>query len=152
MKMLAIVTSFLALGGCANSPCDLCGEWRSNADLTLDEMARSDKLSDKQRRFFSDNFFGRLTVETRESSSRAYFPDDDLSSISWEPSEVILKRGNSLLVKERLGGKTIVRSVLLRGDCYRVDQPDLGFGEWFCRVKGQPSNNSLKPKPFRGAV
>ena len=131
---LALFSS-LALVGCPAKTCDMCGRWQSNADRTLAEMEMSPLLSDKQRRFFRNNFYGRLIVEIRETHSRAYFPDEFSESVAaWEPWQEISRSGDSVTVKETIAGETLIRSVTLHGNCYRVDQPNLGFGEWFCRT------------------
>lgn len=127
---LAIVA---AVPSCAEQSCELCGRWRSNAERTLPEMEKSSILSDKQRRLFRNNFYGQLVVETREKDSRAYFFDQSPESVAWEPWQLIARSGNSLTVRHSLGGDTVVREIQLDGDCYRVSQPNLGFGEWFCR-------------------
>jgi len=92
-------------------------------------------LSDKQRQLFRNNFYGRLIVETRESDMRAYFPDESADSVIWEPWQEVSRSGDSVAIKVVIGGETVIRSITLHDNCYRVDQPNLGFGEWFCRAR-----------------
>lgn len=96
-------------------------------------MEQSPLLSDKQRRFFRDGFYGQLVVEISENRQRAYFPDQSPASVRWEPWQLVVREGSSLKVKYTLGDKEFEREVQLDGNCYRMSQPELGFGEWFCR-------------------
>lgn len=135
MKQSLIALTIVALlSGCTKQECELCGHWRSDAERTLTEMEKSSVLSDKQRRFFRNDFYGHLIVETRENDGRAYFPDQAPDSVPWEPWEVVMRSDESLTVRYSMGGKTFERSIMIDEDCYRVEQPELGFGEWFCRV------------------
>src|SRR5688500_1296469 len=132
MRQILIALAIMAaLPSCAEQSCDLCGRWRSNAERTLPVMEASSILSDKQRRLFRSNFYGQLVVETREKDSRSYFPDQFPKSVAWEPWQLVSRSGNLLTVTYSLGGDTVVREIQLDGDCYRVSQPNLGFGEWF---------------------
>ena len=134
MRRIPIVlTIAVALSSCADQSCELCGRWRSNAELTLPEMEKSPLLSEKQRQFFRDDFYGQLVVETRKKDSRAYFPDQSPESVAWEPWQLVSRSGNALTVRYSMGGDPVVREIKLDGDCYQVLQPNLGFGEWFCR-------------------
>jgi hypothetical protein len=123
----------VALSSCANQPCELCGRWRSSAERTLPDMERSSLLSEKQRQFFRNDFYGKLVVETRQNDSRAYFPDESPESVAWEPWELVSRSGNTLTVRYSADGDSVVRDIKLHGDCYQVLQPNLGFGEWFCK-------------------
>ena len=97
-------------------------------------MEASHVLSEKQRQFFRRDFYGRLIVETREGASRAYFAEESPDGVPWEPWHVVSRSGNTLQVQLVMAGKVVVRSIALDGDCYRVDQSSLAFGEWFCRA------------------
>lgn len=132
-QILVALALAIAMSSCAAQPCELRSRWRSNAKLTLQEMEKSTLLSDKQRQFFRNDFYGQLIVETRERDSRSYFPDESPESAAWEPWHLISRSGSTFLVKHSVGGNPVVREITLAGDCYQVLQPNLGFGEWFCR-------------------
>lgn len=136
MKILfSAVAVAVVLSGCAKDPCELCGRWRSSAERTLPEMEKSSLLSEKQRKFFRNGFYGKLVVETREKDSRAYFPDESPDSVKWEPWRLVSRSGNTFTVEHSINGKSVQREIKLEGDCYRVFQPDFGFGEWFCKER-----------------
>lgn len=137
-EILISLAIIVALSSCAREECELCGHWRSNAERTLSEMEKSPLLSDKQRQLFRNDFYGRLIVETRKADSRAYFPDQAAESVDWSPWQVVSHSGNSMTIRESIDGETVLRSITLDGDCYRVDQPNLGFGEWFCKLPQVP--------------
>lgn len=123
-----------ALTSCADQPCELCGRWRSNAERTLPEMEKSPLLSEKQRRLFRNDFYGKLIVETRADSFRTYFPDQSPDSVAWQPWQFVSRSGNALTARYFLDGNSVERTIRLEGDCYQVLQPHLGFSEWFCKV------------------
>jgi hypothetical protein len=136
MRHIAIaLTLVAALSSCVGQECELCGRWQSNAELTLAEMEKSSVLSVKQRQLFRTNFYGRLIVETRETDSRAYFSGESPDSAKWESWQVVSRSGNTLVIKLPIGDELVTRSITFDGECYRVDQPNLGFGEWFCRSR-----------------
>ncbi len=87
-QILVTLAIAVTLSSCGNQTCELCGRWRSNAERTLAEMEKSPLLSEKQRQFFRNDFYGKLVVETREKDSRAYFPDQSPESVAWEPWQI----------------------------------------------------------------
>lgn len=107
----------------------------SRMRATLPEMEASTKLTDKQRNLFRSNFYGQLVVETTATESRAYFPDENPSEVSWEPWKVLSKSGNRIVTTGKVpnSDKWIEHTVITHGDCYEVKQEHLGFSEWFCR-------------------
>lgn len=125
----------LLLPSCARPPCELCGRWRSNEEMTLREMERSVLPTPRQRAFFRDGFFGRLTMEVRADGFRAYFDDENPDNVAWEASTVVELADGTYLTRYTFQGEEVARNLRLEGDCYRIDQPELGFGEWFCRIE-----------------
>lgn len=98
-------------------------------------MERSASLSEARKQFYRDGFFGRLVVETTPTQARSYFPDEAPDSVAWFAWEVVERRGDDFVTRFRDedAGRWVGKNVRLDGDCYRVEQPELGFGEWFCR-------------------
>ena len=135
MRSIALVLLLAAAWpvGAAGA-CELCGRWRSDAARTLPEMEKSVRLTEKQRLLFRNDFFGKLVEETREKYLRAYFPDQSPESVAWEPWQVVSRKGAVFQVSHLVAGELVQREVRLDGNCYRVLIPELGFGEWFCRV------------------
>lgn len=129
---IALSFSLLA-ASCAQQECDTCGRWRSDADRTLAEMHQSDKLTDAQRKLFGNDFFGKLVVETTPDATRAYFPDENPQSVAWADWEVVSRSGDAIVIRYKPDDEWITRSLSIHGSCYRIEQPELGFGEWFCR-------------------
>ena len=134
---LAVACIVIAgLASCRDaSYCELCGRWQSHAERTLQEMEAAPALTEARRRFYRDGFFGRLVVESTATHSRAWFPDEDPDDVPWTAWEVTAREGATREVrfKDPESGEWRRRSLRLEGDCYRIDQPELGFGEWFCR-------------------
>ncbi|MBK8284911.1 MAG: hypothetical protein IPK97_08440 [Ahniella sp.] len=134
-KTCVLLIILALLGACSRRDCDFCGRWRSHADRTLQEMEKSPSLSPEQQAFFRNNFFGRLTVEIRESDSRTYFDDENPEHVAWEPFEIMSRSGNTYVVRYMVDDKSLIRTVVRDGSCYRVEQTELGFGEWFCKIQ-----------------
>ena len=97
-------------------------------------MKSSTLITEKQREFFSKDFFGKLIVETTPEKSRAYFPDQRPSDVEWEPWELVSESGGEIKTRTYENGEWKEHTLLVEGDCYRVEQPQFGFGEWFCRL------------------
>lgn len=130
---VAAVALLCLLAACTEQQCSTCGRWKSNAERTLEEMERSTLLSEQQRAVFGESFFGKLIVETQPNVTRAFFPDQDPDTIAWTPWELLSQAGDSLTIRYLSDSGWLTRSVRVEGECYRVDQPELGFGEWFCQ-------------------
>ncbi len=96
-------------------------------------MEQSALLTEEQRRLFRNDFFGRLVVETKPDFSKAFFADENPDAVEWGAWEILTQEGRSLTIRYKLEDEWLVRSVRVEGDCYRVEQPHLGFGEWFCK-------------------
>lgn len=95
-------------------------------------------MSEEQKKFYRSGFFGRLIVETTHDKSRAFFLDEPPDAGPWVDWEVVERNGDSYVTrcKDPESGEWTIKSVVRNGDCYRVDQPQLGFGEWFCKAPG----------------
>lgn len=125
----------IAVSGCSERACELCGRWQSNEELTLAEMARTDHLSPEQVEFFSNSFFGRLTVESRPGQAKAYFQDEDPAEVEWSPWEVVSRSGQVIVTRSRSAdGAWSENTIELHGECYRTFIERVGFFEWFCRM------------------
>jgi hypothetical protein len=121
---------------CTNDvECDLCGNWKSNAELTISGMEASTKLTDRQRKLFRSNFYGQLVVETTATQSRAYFPDENPDKVTWGPWKVLSKDKNRFITSTKMPNSDtwIEHTIVNHGNCYEVIRNHLGFSEWFCR-------------------
>ena len=132
-KILIALAMAALISGCANRVCDLCGHWRSNAELTLAEMEKTPDLSEKKRQFFRNGFYGRLVVERKVNELRMYFQDQLPESGAWEPWQITSRSGDTFTTKYFFEGEPRINVITLTGSCYRVLQPSLGFAEWFCK-------------------
>ena len=134
-KVFVILLTCLLVMSCGDTKeCRLCGTWKSDSVRTLDEMKSSTLLTEKQRELFLNDFFGKLTVELTPEMGRAYFPDQQPSEVPWERWEVVAEEGQKMTIKSEIEGQWKEYQIYLQGNCYRVEQPHLGFGEWFCRL------------------
>jgi hypothetical protein len=132
-RILITLVIAALISGCANRACELCGRWRSNAELTLAEMEKTPDLSEKKRQFFRDGFYGRLVIETKAHELRTYFQDQSSTSAAWEPWQIVSRSGDTFTTKYFFEGEPMVHVITLNGSCYKVLQPSLGFAEWFCK-------------------
>jgi hypothetical protein len=133
-RSLGLLMAMGVMPALASDVCELCGTWKSHEQRTLQEMSRSKLIGLEQRALFGSNFFGRLVVEIRSGQRRSYFDDEDLATVAWEAHSTIALAPGVYSMKSKTGGEEQTRNVRVRGDCFLVEQPELGFGEWFCRV------------------
>jgi hypothetical protein len=134
-RWLTVLAAASMLAGCGPASCDLCGRWRSQDSRTVAEMERSTKLTERRRAFYRDGFFGRLTVETRDGMTRAWFDEEDPDDVPWEPLVAERLSPGVWSVTADVQDRKVTRRIRIEGNCYVVEQPELGFGEWFCRTE-----------------
>jgi hypothetical protein len=129
--MLMILLSLCP--ACAKDDCLLKGRWQPNEKATLEQMEKYGDVTEKQRQFFTNNFFGKLTVEytCTEATVRSK------GGASTGRYKIIRQEGNTLEVRfyEKVPDDGITRRIILDGDCYHVPLHNLHFSEVFCRVK-----------------
>jgi hypothetical protein len=118
---------------CAKDSCILKGRWQSNEKATLEQMEKYGGVTKKQRQFFTNNFFGKLTVEY--ACTETTLLSEGGSSTG--KHKIIRQEGNVLDVQfyDKVPDDGITKKIILYGDCYQVPLHNLHFSEVFCRVK-----------------
>ena len=97
-------------------------------------------ITEKARKIFENDFFGRLIAEYRDSEGRVYFDrdgDNTEEMKTFYPYQVLEENEEIFVIRvhdELEGGQ---REVTLHrdGDCYYLPVPKWDFREYFCRVK-----------------
>ncbi len=125
----------LILSGCRTStplPLPLLGTWRSDKQLTLQEVEKT-SLTEKQREILSGpGFFGERTIHYEVGRVRSELDGNG----SWMPYRV-LSSGKDFVEIECMDpatGETVQRKILLDGDLMKIPIRTLGFYEVFRKV------------------
>lgn len=127
----------LVLSGCrtpAPSSLPLLGTWRSDKELTLLEVEKTN-LTEKQRDILSGpGFFGERTIHYEVGRARS---EVDGNTTWWMPYRVV-KSGKKFVEIECMDpatGEMVRRRILFDGDLMKMPIRTLGFYEVFRRVK-----------------
>ncbi len=118
---------------CAKNNCILKGRWQSNEKATLEQMEKYGGITEKQRQFFTNKFYGKLMVEYTCTEATLH----SKGGTSTGKYKIIRRQGNVLDVQfyDKIPEDGITKTIILHGDCYQVPQHNLHFNEVFCRVK-----------------
>ncbi len=132
INILLIILLFW-LPACAKDSCILKGRWQSNEKATLEQMEKYGGVTEKQRQFFTNNFFGKLTVEYTCTEATLHSE----GGTSTGRYKIIRQEGNVLEVQfyAKVLDDGTTKRIILYDDCYRVPLHNLNFSEVFCRVK-----------------
>ena len=116
---------------CADD-CPLKGKWKSNLKLTINEIEKNNKLSQKQLDSISKNF-GKLEVEFTCNEFISYYE----GTINKKSYKIIKKNGHFITIRhfDEILGQDSDNTLELVGDCYYVPYRTLKFKEAMCRVK-----------------
>jgi hypothetical protein len=114
------------------SECLLAGTWKSNEEKTLQSM-KAVQLTEKQRKLFSNRFFGKLAIDyTCEGFTSTY--EDMVKSYKF----ISMKESGRYVTTEYFEpsqNKNLLDTIEIIDDCYSVPLGKLGFNEVFCKVK-----------------
>jgi hypothetical protein len=122
----------MALACTTRDPGPLLGAWRSDEQLTLQEVERAE-LTPKQRELLAEpGFWGEL--EVRYEVGRVYSSYEDLGG--WLPYRVIDSGPGFAQIEfmDSLTGEITRPKLLLEGDIMKMPIEHLGFYEVFRRV------------------
>ena len=134
MKTKILLVILLSLcSACAKDSCILKGRWQSNEKVTLEQMEKYGDVTEKQRQFFTNNFFGKLTVEYTCTEVTLHSE----GATSTGKYKIIHQVDNVLEVQfyDKVPDDGITKRIIFYGDCYQVPLHNLHFSEVFCRVK-----------------
>jgi hypothetical protein len=127
---------FLILLGCrtaAPTPGPLLGTWRSDRELTLLELEKTN-LTAKQREIMSGpGFFGERTIHYEVGKSRSEVD----GNATWMPYRVVKSGKNFVQIEcmDPVTGEMVQRKILFEGDLMKMPIRTLGFYEVFRRIK-----------------
>ncbi|WP_410497893.1 hypothetical protein [Chitinibacter sp. S2-10] len=112
----------------------MLGKWQSNEEKTLDDMRKTKDIPARTRKFFENNFFGRLILVIREGESSSYFADDKNLNIEFAPYEIIKKGDNYLIIKDfnSVLNKIEEQQWFFEKDCMYTYVSKWKFREYFC--------------------
>ncbi len=133
-KIKILLVIFLSLlPACAKDSCILKGRWQSNEKATLEQMEKYGGVTEKQRQFFTNNFFCKLMVEYTCTEATLHSE----GGTSTGKYKIIRREGNVLDVRfyDKVFDDGITKRIILYDDCYHVPLHNLNFSEVFCRVK-----------------
>jgi hypothetical protein len=128
----------LILLGCrtpAPTPGPLLGTWRSDKQLTLLEVEKTN-LTEKQRDILSGpGFFGERTIHYEAGRARS----EVAGNVSWMPYRVVSSGKDFVEIEcmDPVTGEMVQRRILFEGDLMKMPIRTLGFYEIFRRVDTQ---------------
>ena len=133
LKLIALVTLFSFVSSVAYSKeCLISGKWKSHQEKTLANMANV-KMTKKQRKVLSNNFFGKLVYINTCNESTSYFEGEKETT-----KFISMKEKGNIVITEYFSSfynKVIKEKAIFEGECYSTLIQSLGFREVFCRVK-----------------
>ena len=140
VRVYACMLLCLLMAGCATTRCPMCGHWKSDEARTVEGMRTAQAqgkvaLSQTDLDRYSGKFFGRLQIECDREHCRAWFPEEDPETKPW--FAYLLTPTRERVWQWSLPELDIpARTVELQPDgaCYAIEQSQLGFDEWFCRI------------------
>ena len=141
--MYKIILSILALSiiGCSNNEHqDLLGYWKSNEQKTLESVRNTPGITDKAKKIFNNNFFGKLIIEYKIDTYRALYENDEENPkefYQYQPYS-LLEVTNEYYLAESYNDileEKEIQKLYKDGDCYYVFTSKWNFKEYFCRVR-----------------
>ena len=109
MKKIAfILTLYAACAVADEKSCLLCGTWKSNAELTLENLHNANPPLVKRAREILEKKipWGKLTIEYTATDARSWTEGVETpETVAWEPYEIMSSSGDSVTVRETFHGK-----------------------------------------------
>lgn len=110
----------------------IAGVWKSNGELTLKNMEKA-QLTEKRRKLFSKNFFGKLVLDYTCKGFTSTFEGkvDTYQFLSMSES------GDTVTTEyyDPFNKQNLKRTASFESNCYSIPLEHLGFDEIFCRVR-----------------
>ena len=104
--MRNVVVALLVLLGAASAfadepPACFLGRWKSDEQLTLQDMRKHPEVSEKAKALFESHFFGRLVVIYGAKHYGAYFEGEQNSNpIRFEPYRVVEQGADWMVLRD----------------------------------------------------
>lgn len=133
--MMVLLPIFLI--GCSHKECAIEGKWKSNEEKTLDSMNSSVTITDEQREFLRNDFFGKLEFDL-DCEKFTMYSDGEVTTTYYKSFDINKNTITAHYFDELL--ETDVESILRldeNGQCYSTPSGNSDFSEYFCRVNNQ---------------
>lgn len=137
MKTLISALITLLVVSCSK-PHPLNGKWKSNEDKTLVSMNNTSDIPEDIRNKFSNDFFGKLTIEIDFPNSRAIFDNPQPSEshlLEWSTFKVLKHKDNYWLIEysDPVSKEEVTSEIYLEDNCYYTLVSKWQFKEYFCQ-------------------
>lgn len=104
-RTLVVLCMLTPASSMAELPSCLLGRWRSNEELTLNDMRQHPEVTAKARALFENRFFGRLVIVNTPTLGGGYMePEQDRESLVLEPFQVVTSTATSAVIRTNLMG------------------------------------------------
>lgn len=115
--------------------CPLVGDWKSNEAKTLASMRATGKVNPQQRRLFEHHYFGTMQLHFSCSEmTSSYAGDAEISAYT-----IVKQEGNRITLRidneETERNDERVFTLEPDGKCFFKPVPNMGFNEYFCKIK-----------------
>ena len=108
------------------------GTWQSNKELTVSKFTDNPALTEKRRRFLTENL-GQLTLVFQGSKAAAFF--GNAKEAEWGTFEVLSSNRKQFTISVSNQSFENRRfTYYWAGDCFFLKQPDYGYDEYFCKA------------------
>ena len=110
------------------------GTWKSNEELTLNEMKNIPDLTENAKKVFTNKFFGRLVHIYRKKDSATFFIEnrpEKLEFMAYEKIDIKERSVTFTSYDEMLKTETS-NTLYLEGKCFYVLTSKWQFKEYFC--------------------
>lgn len=112
------------------------GQWRSNKELTIENLKDNVKLSNQKKEFLHREL-GKLTIVFKGNRSAIYFADDHekLDDLEWGKFSITNSNDKTftlLITNSQINNKEFVYT--WAGDCFYLNSIEWGFHEYFCKM------------------
>ncbi len=136
-KIIAIFFIISLLVGCSMNPTkSLIGKWKSNEQKTLASVEATKGVSEKAKLLFNKDFFGKLIVEYKKDTYRAWYENKEATE-GPEPYKLLEATDKYYIVEaiDLLSGKKVPKQMFWDNECYYLLVSKWKFREYFCKVE-----------------
>lgn len=125
---LAAVSSHVV----ADSSCLLEGRWKSNKEMTLASMRKSNIVTEKYKELLNGDFFGKMTIDKTCDTLTTYWED----VIDVRPYETLNQAGNTITIRYAIPEQdtSFTATLTIVDGCYSIPLKDFDFSEYFCQT------------------
>ena len=117
----------------------LLGIWKSNEAMTLESMNKTAGVTQKAKKLFSNEFFGKLILDFRSDHElKSFIPGetDDLEEFNkYGPFEILATNSEYIELKQysEILNESMTQKYYFNEECLYVYISKWRFREYFCR-------------------